>query len=157
LGRSAVDVVLHPVAGEHPGVSRVHLHGERARELSLDLAQDLPQPGLQLDDLGGLVKLRLGGPPLVCFDNRFQLGSAHISTDDRGYSAVGSQITLMQAGTPALKARSSAGRMSPGRSTSSPYPPRASTTLSYRVRGARSAAMLVPSMVCIGCFSSAQM
>src|SRR3989441_3620735 len=41
--------------------------------------------------------------------------------------AAGSQITLTHAGTPAFAARSSAGRMSSGRSTRSPWPPSAST------------------------------
>src|SRR5438034_2730452 len=68
-------------------------------------------------------------PPL-CFDDGLELCGAHISTDDRGYSASGSQITLMHAGSPDLNARSSAGRISDGRSTNSPYPPSASTTLS---------------------------
>src|SRR5581483_2906222 len=129
LGRAAVDVVLDAIAGEHPDARVVEPHRERARELALHLAQDLSQPRLELDDLGGLVELGLGCPPLVGFYDR--LGwCAHIRTDDRGYSAAGSQITLRHAGRPLRNARSSAGRMSPGRSTISPYPPSASTTLS---------------------------
>src|SRR5579859_5480227 len=129
LGRTAVDVVLHSIAREHPDAVVVHAHRERAGELALDLAQHLAEPGLELDDLRGLVELRLRGAPFVGLDHRFEC-RAHSRTDDRGYSALGSQITLTQAGTPALKARSSAGRMSWGRSTNSPWPPSASTTLS---------------------------
>jgi hypothetical protein len=47
-------------------------------------------------------------------------GSTYMSTEERGYSACGSQITFTQAGTPAFTARSSAGRMPSGLSTSSP-------------------------------------
>src|SRR5205814_5927281 len=89
-------------------------------------------------------------------NNREIFWGLHISTDDRGYSAFGSQITLMQDGRPDANARSSAGLMPSGLSTSSPWPPSASTNLSYRVLEPRSAATLAPSMLCIGCFSSAQ-
>ncbi len=130
LGRAAVDVVLHPVAREHPQVTVVELHREIAGELALDLAQHLAEPRLEPDQLGGFVELGLCGAPFVGFDDGFQLGGAHINTDDRGYSASGSQITLMQAGTPAMKARSSAGRICSGRSTIWPKPPSASTTWS---------------------------
>src|SRR4029077_3266005 len=127
LGRTAVDVVLHAVAREHPKVAVVELHRERAGELALHLSQHLAEPWLEPDELGGLVELGLRGAPLVGLDHRFQLG-IHISTDDRGYSASGSQITLMPAGTRALRARSSAGRICSagrpaGRSLRAPPPP----------------------------------
>src|SRR5713226_3533658 len=121
-----VDVVLHAIAGEDAVRAVVHLHGEVACEL----AQDLAQPRLEPDQLGRGVELRLRSPPLIRLNDRVQLGRAHINTDDRGYSASGSQITLIHAGTPEAKARSSAGRIWSGRSTISPYPPSASTTLS---------------------------
>src|SRR5216683_3139317 len=156
LRRPAIDVVLHAIAREHAQVVVVHLDGEVAGELALDLAQHLAQPRLELDDLGRGVELRLGGAPFVGLDDRVQLCCAHINTDDRGYSAFGSQITLMQAGRPEAKARSRTGRIWSGRSTISPYPPSASTTLSYRVRSPRSAATLMPNMLSMGCFSSAQ-
>jgi hypothetical protein len=69
---------------------------------------------------GRLIELGLGGAPFIRFNRVFQLGGAHINTDDRGYSAEGSQITLMHAGSPDLNARSRAGLISPGRSTISP-------------------------------------
>jgi hypothetical protein len=48
----------------------VHLDGEVARELTLDLAQNLTQPGLEPDQLGRGVELRLRSTPFVRFDNR---------------------------------------------------------------------------------------
>src|SRR5205807_9720822 len=111
LGGSAVDVVLHAVTRENACVAVVELDRKVTGELALNLAQDLAKPRLQLDQPGRLVELRLGGAPFVRLDTGFQLDGAHISTDDRGYSAVGSQITLTQAGRPDLTARSSAGRI----------------------------------------------
>ena len=46
-----------------------------------------------------------------------------------GLMGLGSVMTFRQAGTPAAKASSRAGRMSSGVSTSIPFPPRASTAL----------------------------
>src|SRR5712692_9396253 len=126
FSRPPVDVVLHAIAGEDAMRAVVHLHGEVAREL----AQNLTQPRLEPDQLGRGVELRLRSTPFVRLDHRVQLCCAHINTDDRGYSASGSQITLIHAGRPEAKARSSAGRIWSGRSTISPYPPSASTTLS---------------------------
>src|SRR5207237_3929012 len=103
--RAAVDVVLHAVAGEDPRVPVIELDWEVTCELPLDLAQDLSQPGLEPYDLRRLVELRLRGAPFIRLDGGFQLEAAHISTDDRGYSASGSQITLMHSSTPALNAR----------------------------------------------------
>ena len=48
----------------------------------------------------------------------------------RGYATLGSVSTLTSAGLPAAKARSKAGRSSPGVRTSSPWPPSACTTWS---------------------------
>ena len=119
LGGSAVDVVLHAVTREDACVAVVELDRKVTGELALNLAQDLAKPRLQLDQPCGLIELRLCSAPLVSFNRRLQL-DGHISTDDRGYSAAGSQITLTHAGRPDLTARSSAGRIWSGLSTSSP-------------------------------------
>src|SRR5262249_21639559 len=58
----------------------------------------------------------------------------------RGYSAWTFVTTLIRYGADALKARLRAGAISLGVVTSSPAPPRALTTWSYRVSGLRSAA-----------------
>ena len=79
LGRTAVDVVLHAVAGEDAQVTVVHLHGEVARELALDLAQHLAQPRFELDDFGRRVELRLSGAPFVGFYDGLQLSTAHLA------------------------------------------------------------------------------
>src|SRR5262249_37610133 len=104
LGRPAVDVVLDAVPGEHLDPAVVHLDREVAGELALPLAQDLPQLGLQADDLRGLVELALRRAPFAGLVAEIQGGrqlfAAHIRTEERGYSAAGSQITLTQAGTP---------------------------------------------------------
>src|SRR5258708_19715518 len=44
FSRPPVDVVLHAIAGEDPVRTWAHLYGEVARELALDLRQNLTHP-----------------------------------------------------------------------------------------------------------------
>ena len=69
FGGSAVDVVLHPITGEHARMAVVELDREMAGELALHFAKNVPQPWLEPDQLRGLVELRLRGAPFVRLDD----------------------------------------------------------------------------------------
>src|SRR5205085_4467687 len=78
LRRSAVYVVLDAITGEHADALVVQLHREGACELALHLAQDLAEPGLELDELRRLIELGLRGAPFVgLLHGRFQICGAH--------------------------------------------------------------------------------
>ena len=63
LGRAAAEVVLDAIAGEDLDAAVVHLHREVDDELAARLAQDLAQPGIEVEALGGEVELCLGHLP----------------------------------------------------------------------------------------------
>ena len=65
LGRTAAEVVLDPIAGEHLDRTVVHLDREVDGELTARLAKDAAEAGVEIQAVGGQVELLLRDMPGV--------------------------------------------------------------------------------------------
>jgi hypothetical protein len=57
FGRTKRDVVLNAVPGEDLDLAVVHLHRTRDDDLPFRMREDVPDPGLEVDDACGFVEL----------------------------------------------------------------------------------------------------